>query len=141
MSVAGGRRSTMTSRGWVLLAAWCGLLVLGVAWVQHRLVISADLRLFMPEPRTEEQRLLVQNIGESPASRLLLVAIGGEEPAVLAQISKQLAHALETRSEFGLVTNGGQPRLAVLEAPLTYRYLITASFDAQVLDERPLAGE
>ena len=30
MSVAGGRRSTMTSRGWVLLAAWCGLLALGV---------------------------------------------------------------------------------------------------------------
>jgi predicted exporter len=131
----------MTSRGWVLLAAWCGLLVLGVAWVQHRLVISADLRLFMPEPRTEEQRLLVQNIGESPASRLLLVAIGGEEPAVLAQISKQLAHALETHSEFGLVTNGGQPRLAVLDDLLTYRYLITDSFDAQPLDERRLADE
>ena len=42
--------------------------------------VSADLRLFMPAPRTEEQKLLVQNIGESPASRLLLVAIGGDEP-------------------------------------------------------------
>ena len=61
----------------MLLAVWFALLAAGVAWVQQRLVVSADLRLFMPEPRTEEQKLLVQNIGESPASRLLLVAIGG----------------------------------------------------------------
>ena len=37
----------MNSRGWVLLAVWCVLLGLGVIWVQQRLVVSADLRLFM----------------------------------------------------------------------------------------------
>jgi predicted exporter len=91
----------MNGRGWVLLAAWCVLLALGVIWVQQRLVVSADLRLFMPEPRTEEQKLLVQNIGESPASRLLLVAIGGDEPRALASLSNKLAAALRSRPEFG----------------------------------------
>jgi len=65
----------VNKRGWVLLASWCCLLALGIVWVQSHLKVSADLRLFMPSPRTEEQRLLIQNIGESPASRLLLLAI------------------------------------------------------------------
>jgi len=65
----------MSRRGWLLLAAWIALLALGVMWVQGHLRISGDLRLFMPAPKTEGQRLLVQNIGESPASRLLLVTL------------------------------------------------------------------
>jgi predicted exporter len=70
----------MNGRGWVLLAAWCVLLALGVIWVQQRLVVSADLRLFMPEPRTEEQSCWCRTSARAPASRLLLVAIGGDEP-------------------------------------------------------------
>ena len=79
----------MNRRGWVLLAAWCGLLALGIFWVQTHLSVSADLRLFMPSPRTEEQRLLIQNIGESPASRLLLLALQGCDPYSLAALSKR----------------------------------------------------
>ena len=131
----------MNRRGWLLLAAWCGLLAAGVAWIQNSLVVSADLRLFMPSPRTETQRLLVQNVGESPASRLLLVAIDGESPDVLARISKQLARARAAHGEFGLVTNGEQAPLAIPEDLLAYRYLITDSFDAAPLDETRLASE
>src|SRR6185503_2597441 len=98
----------MSRRGWLLLAAWIALLALGVMWVQGHLKISADLRLFMPAPRTEGQRLLVQNIGESPASRLLLLAVEGDEAGRLAAISKRLAPALAQRAEFGFVANGGQ---------------------------------
>ena len=51
--------------------------------------------MFMPSPRTEEQRLLVQNVGESPASRLLLIAIcPATSPRSSPQISKKLAAAL-----------------------------------------------
>jgi predicted exporter len=120
-------------RGW-LLAAWCVLLAAGVAWVQHRLVVSADLRLFLPSPRTEAQRLLVQNIGESPASRMLLVALRGDDPAYLARISKQMAATLSQRPEFDLVANGDQAPLAIPEKLLAYRYLLTDSFDARPLD-------
>ena len=124
----------MTRRSWLLLAAWCALLAIGIAWIQARLHVSADLRLFMPRPRGEQQRLLVQNIGESPASRLLLVTLEGDQPAVLADISKRLATALATRAEFGLVANGAQAPLAIPESLLPYRYLLTDSFDRHSLD-------
>ena len=131
----------MNSRGWVLLAAWCVLLALGVIWVQQRLVVSADLRLFMPEPRTEEQKLLVQNIGESPASRLLLVAIGGDEPRALASLSSKLAAALRSRPEFGFIANGEEAGLVIPDRLLAYRYLVTDSFDGRPLNEARLAAE
>ncbi|HET7812059.1 MAG TPA: MMPL family transporter [Steroidobacteraceae bacterium] len=128
----------MTRRGWLLLAAWCALLGVGVAWVQARLHVSADLRLFMPRPRGEQQRLLVQNIGESPASRLLLVTLEGDAPPVLAGISNRLASALAARSEFGFVANGAQAPLAIPENLLPYRYLLTDSFDRHSLDASTL---
>ena len=130
----------MNRRGW-LLAAWCVLLAVGVAWVQHRLVVSADLRLFLPSPRTEAQKLLVQNIGESPASRMLLVALRGDDPAYLARISRQMAAALSQRPEFDLVANGDQAPLAIPETLLAYRYLLTDSFDAQPLDAARLSAD
>ena len=125
----------------MLLAAWCGLLALGIFWVQSHLKVSADLRLFMPSPRTEEQRLLIQNIGESPASRLLLLAIDGDEPAKTADISRRYGAALATREEFAFVANGAQPPPGIPEKLLAYRYLITDSFDAAPLDERRLTAE
>ena len=124
----------MSRRGWLLLAAWCVLLAIGVAWIQSRLHVSADLRLFMPKPRGEQQRLLVQNIGESPASRLLLVAIDGDEPRALAGISKRLAPALAARAEFGLVANGAGEAIGIPGSLLPYRYLLTDSFDLHSLD-------
>jgi predicted exporter len=127
-------------RGWVLLAAWCGLLALGIFWVQTHLSVSADLRLFMPSPRSEEQRLLIQNIGESPASRLLLLAIDGDAPDEVAAISKRYAAALGSREEFALVANGEQAPPSIPEKLLAYRYLITDSFDAAPLDESSLAA-
>src|SRR6186713_281484 len=105
----GRRRRQVNTRRWVLLAAWCGLLALGIFWVQSHLKVSADLRLFMPSPRTEEQRLLIQNIGESPASRLLLLAIDGDQPARIADLSRRYGAALAARPEFAFVANGAQP--------------------------------
>ena len=129
----------MTRRAWVLLAAWCVLLALGIFWVQSNLKVSADLRLFMPAPRTESQRLLIQNIGESPASRILLLAIDGDQPDKLADISRRFAASLAPRPEFALVANGEQAPAAIPDKLLPYRYLITDSFDAGPLDEKRLA--
>ena len=95
----------------------------------------------MPSPRTEEQRLLVQNVGESPATRLLLISIAGGEPEKLAAISQRLSAALAAHAEFGLVANGQQAPLAIPEQLLPYRYLITDSFDAHPLDAARLKAE
>ncbi len=139
----------MTRRGWLLFALWGGLLAIGIAWVQTRLTVSADLRLFMPSPRTEEQRLLVQNIGESPATRLLLISIAGGpadggsaiQPDELAGISQRLSAALAAHTEFGLVANGQQAPLAIPEQLLPYRYLISDSFDSRPLDAARVKAE
>src|SRR4051812_12178870 len=131
----------MSRRGWILLSGWILLLTLGVFWVQSNLHVSADLRLFMPAPRTEQQRLLIQNIGESPASRLLVLAIEGDGAPALADISNRFATALAQRAEFGLVANGGQAQPAIPQRLLAYRYLITDSFDEQPLDASRLQSE
>ncbi|HEV7606657.1 MAG TPA: MMPL family transporter [Steroidobacteraceae bacterium] len=130
----------MSRRSWLLLLAWCLVLGVGFVAVQSRLSISADLRLFMPTPHTEAQRLLVGSIGESPASRLELLAIKGSDPHELARISKALVAALGTAREFEWAANGEQAGLAIAERLLPYRYLITDSFDQQPLDEAELAS-
>jgi predicted exporter len=130
----------MKHRAWMVPALWCALLAAGSAWVHARLHISADLRLFMPTPRTEAQRLLVRNVGENPAARLLLVALGGRPPAELARLSRSLAAGLRAQPGFGLVANGEQGPPGVPHELLAYRYLITDSFDAAALDEARLAA-
>src|SRR5690606_33623419 len=45
---------------WALALAWIALLVLAGAWLSRNLEVAGDLRRFMPEPRTPEQKLLVE---------------------------------------------------------------------------------
>ncbi len=131
----------MKSRGWAVLAAWCLALAAAAIAVDEKLVISADLRLFMPAPRDAAQRLVVRSVGESPASRLLLLELKGEPAARLSELSKALAGSLARSPEFEFVANGSEtPRFP--ESLLPYRYLITDAFDAASLTtELPRALE
>jgi predicted exporter len=124
-----------------LLLAWCALLALGTWWTSAQFQLSADLRHFLPTPRTDAQRLLLQNIGESPASRMLLLAVEGTEPAALARISSGLKQALAGRSEIAFVANGTEDASSFPEDLLSYRYLISDSFDAAPLDSARLTRE
>ena len=56
---------------WLALLAGAGLVI------HHSLRISGDLRLFMPTPRDAVGRLLLQEVSEGPASKLLLLSIQG----------------------------------------------------------------
>ena len=58
------------------------------------LVVGTDLRLFLPSPRTPQERLVLEEIGEGPASRMLLLAIGGSDPEAAAETSRALVAAL-----------------------------------------------
>ena len=72
----------MSARTRLLLAlAWLALLLLGGWALSGRLQLSGDLRKFMPEARTPAQHLLMEELGEGPGSRLLLLAISGDDPA------------------------------------------------------------
>lgn len=113
------RRRIGLAIGWMLLL---GLLT---AWVSGRMQVSGDLRKFMPDARTPAQKLLLDELGEGPGARLLLLALSGAAPEQLAAQSRQLHEALAADPQFELVANGGQAGLdAFPERLLPYRYLI-----------------
>jgi len=64
-----------------LLAGWL-LALAALGWtVGRRLHVTTDLRSFMPAPTTPDQRLLMDQVGEGPGSRLLLLAISRPRPS------------------------------------------------------------
>lgn len=117
---------TETARraSWLLL--WACVLALSGYWAVSGLRTSGDLRLFMPQARTAEQRLLMDELGEGPAARLLLVAISGDTPERLAERSRLLRDQLRDSAQFALVNNGEQSLDDLPEALLPYRYLLSS---------------
>lgn len=104
---------------WLLLLGLLGL------WIGERIKVSGDLRKFMPDARTPAQKLLLDELGEGPGARLLLVALSGAPPEQLAQQSRALREALSADTQFELIANGEQAGLdAFPERLLPYRYLI-----------------
>jgi predicted exporter/predicted hotdog family 3-hydroxylacyl-ACP dehydratase len=124
-----------------LLTLWIAALALLGWFVQRQLVIGADLRLFLPSPVTPEQRLLLDEIGEGPASRVLVVALEGAEAPVLADVSRALVETLSDSSRFRVVTNGEVSPDAVPDDLLPYRFLLSPTLDTQPLDEQYLHRE
>src|SRR5579863_10589302 len=89
----------------VHLSLWLLLLALS-ALVVVRARYSADLSAFLPRSPSATQRLLVQQLQDGLASRLILIGIEGADAATRAQLSRQLAAALRARGEFVSVDNG-----------------------------------
>lgn len=132
--------STSTRR-LALLAIWVTLLALVAYFSITRIRISTDLRSFMPPAQTSDQQLLMEQIGEGPGSRLLLVAISGDKKDNLAQLSRALVHTLATDAHFSQVINGEFNADMLDSELLPYRYLLTPSFDEAPLDEATLADQ
>ncbi|MBB3780173.1 putative exporter [Xanthomonas campestris] len=123
-----------------LALLWLALLAVAGFWLSETLKVTGDLRKFMPAPRTPAQKLLIEELGEGPGSRLLLMALSNSDPATLAAQSQALQQALAAQPQlFELVGNGGTAGLdAIPERLLPYRYLLSDSFDAAPLDARTL---
>jgi predicted exporter len=118
----------------LLLVAWIAVVAM-LGWVVDRnLVVGSDLRLFMPSPRTQQERLILEEIGEGPASRMLLLAISGGRPQAAADTSRALAAALRESEEFRLVANGESSLEAIPDRLLPYRYLLSPTLDQSKLD-------
>jgi len=118
-----------------LAVAWLVVLLLAGWLIAARLEFSGDLRRFLPDARTPEQKLLIDELGEGPGSRLLLLAVSGDAPEVLAEQSQALHAALASDDRFTVVANGADTDLSAFPAELLpYRYLLTPSFDEMPLD-------
>ncbi|WP_200949032.1 MMPL family transporter [Frateuria sp. Soil773] len=121
--------------GWLLALAGLGLLI------AQRLQVSTDLRSFMPAPATPDQRLLMEQVGEGPGSRLLLLAIHGKSDGELAALSQALAARLKGDPRYAQVLNGSFDLAALDPRLLPYRYLLSPTLDHESMDADFLADQ
>ncbi len=86
--------------------AWL-LLILSCAWfIGTRLTVSADLTAFLPKAKSPTESLLVSQLRDGVASRLILIAIEGGTTTSRLRASKALAQRLRGYDAFTYVNNG-----------------------------------
>jgi predicted exporter len=119
------------SRRRTAIVVWA-LLLAAAALVVIRARYSADLSAFLPRAPTPAQRLLVEQLRQGVASRLIIVAIEGADPAARARLSAGLAGRLRAQGQFLSVANGDQATARRDEAFLfAHRYLLSPSVTPQ----------
>ncbi len=110
------------------LLTWTIALVVACGWLfsggSDRL--RSDLSLFLPGGHNLEQQLLLDQLREGPASRLILLGIEGGDGAGRSRVSRLLSQQLSANGLFTQINNGDhslQPdRWLTLFA---YRYLLS----------------
>ena len=89
----------------VPIALWLALMLACVVIIS-RSQFTADLSAFMPRNPTPAQQLLLAQLRDGLASRLILVGIEGADASTHAALSKQIARRLRADSTFVTVNNG-----------------------------------
>ena len=106
---------------WVVLAAVA-------ACVVARAHYTTDLSAFLPQSPTATQRLLVDQLRDGLASRLIIVAIAGTDSPGRARISSAMATRLRTDPQFVAISNGESAGTERDRAFLfEHRYLLSES--------------
>jgi predicted exporter len=115
-----------------VIALWAGFIVACIAIIS-RTEFSADLSAFLPRSPTAAQRVLVEQLRDGVVARLILIAVQGEEPATLADISTRLAEKLRKESGSFVSVDNGEDR--GLEKDREYlwreRYLLSPAVTPQ----------
>jgi predicted exporter len=121
----------MMARRAAPLLIWVACVVFA-AIVVARARYIADLSAFLPANPTAEQQLLVDQLRDGPASRLILIALDGGDAASRARASIATAAKLRHDPKFSAVNNGdlaAAPRDR--EFLFQHRYLLSDSVNAQ----------
>jgi len=92
-------------RGKTAIALWLAFII-ACGIVISRSQFTADLSAFFPRNPTPEQRLLLEQIQDGLASRLILVGIEGNDAPARAALSRQIAQRLRADPAFVSVNNG-----------------------------------
>jgi predicted exporter len=117
------------SRAWAL-GVWLVCIVTAAAVVAHARYIT-DLSAFLPANPTPTQRLLVDQLRDGPATRLILIAIEGGDAAARAQASTAMAQRLRQDAQFVSVNNGETVAAqADREFLFKHRYLLSETVNA-----------
>jgi predicted exporter len=92
-------------RGAAAIALWLAALLACAALIS-RTHFTTDLSAFLPRSPTPEQKLLMDQLRDGLASRLILVGIEGADAQSRAKMSSQVAQRLRTDPAFVTVNNG-----------------------------------
>ena len=100
--------------------------MLACAVVISRSEFTTDLSAFLPRSPTPAQQLLLEQIRDGLASRLILVGIEGADASTRARLSKQVAQRLRADPAFVSINNG-EPVSAVRDRAFLFknRYLLS----------------
>jgi predicted exporter len=90
---------TITVTVWFVFLIICGLII-------SRTQFATDLSAFLPKNPTAEQQLLLDQINDGLSSRLILIGIEGDDPAMRAKLSKRMAQPLRNDQAFIAINNG-----------------------------------
>lgn len=93
------RRSLLPVWLWLAFLLACGAII-------SRTQFTTDLSAFLPRTPTAEQQLLMDQLKDGLASRLILVGIEGADAPARARLSKQVAQVLRVDPAFVTVNNG-----------------------------------
>ncbi len=114
----------------VPLLVWLAALACAGFVVDHAR-FTADLSAFLPRHPTVTQRLLVDELRDGIASRLVLAAIDGADPATRARLSLALGERLRADAQFAAVATGSDSASEKdREFVFAHRYLLSPQVDA-----------
>lgn len=104
---------------WLVFIVVCGITI-------SRSQFTTDLSAFFPRNPTAAQQLLLDQIRDGLASRLILVGIEGADASARANLSKQMALRLRADAAFVSINNGEPVNTARDQAFLfDHRYLLS----------------
>ncbi|MEJ2060393.1 MAG: MMPL family transporter [Gammaproteobacteria bacterium] len=117
---------------WAAPLLWLALVCAGGVYLHYALRLSTALSVFMPPGHTAEQRLMLEEMQDSPAARAILIAIDGGTAAERAAASRAYAGRLRQSGLFAQVANGELHLDPAEERQLFgWRYLLSPAVDAQ----------
>ena len=114
----------------MVVVIWALFMAAGLWLIIAKVSVHSELGELLPEGSTTAQRLLLSQVRTGAVSRLLLLAVQGEDPDQLATFSKAFGTALRESSLFEMVGNGMQIWSAGDQARLFQsRYLLSPTLD------------
>lgn len=111
---------------------WLAALAFCIWIVAAHTRFNTDMAAFLPDSAAPAQQLMVDQLRDGVASRLVLLAVENGSAGQLAESSRKLARALEASGHFSYVRNGEQGITpAERERLMQYRYLLSTATGAE----------
>lgn len=105
---------------------WLAVLAVSGWLLVFHTAVTTDLSNFLPRSATPAEQLLVRQLREGAASRLILIGIEGAPSSKLADLSRSVALRLAQDKRFSRVQNGSQGLSPAEQAFLfNHRYLLS----------------